>query len=238
MNAIRRALRERARPEKRAVLERFFKTGPGEYGEGDRFLGVMVPEIRAVAKEYRRASLAIIEQLLASSIHEERLVALLILVDHYEQSATTKQERIAQFYLAHLARVNNWDLVDLTAPKILGAYTYRTGQEELLDRLAISALLWERRVAIVSTLHHIRAGRSAPTLRLAAALLNDNEDLLHKATGWMLREVGKRDKQALLGFLTAHAARMPRTMLRYAIERFPERERQRWLRVRRRARSS
>jgi 3-methyladenine DNA glycosylase AlkD len=216
---IKRELRKAADPKKAAVLQGFFKTGPGQYSEGDVFLGVTVPQSRAIAKKYADVALPEIKMLLDSKIHEERLVALLLLVQKYKDAED--KERIAKFYLDNIKQVNNWDLVDLSAPGIIGPL----GDKQLLYRLAKSSNLWERRIAIVSTLHFIRQGDFADTIKIAKMLLHDKHDLIHKAAGWMLREVGKRDEAALEQFLDKHCTAMPRTMLRYAIERLPAEKR-------------
>ncbi|MBI4181733.1 MAG: DNA alkylation repair protein [Candidatus Aenigmarchaeota archaeon] len=231
MHALERALRKEASPEKARILQRFFRTGPGQYGEGDVFLGVMVPETRAIAKRFPDLPLPALAALLQSPLHEVRLAALLVLGDQFSRAPERKRGQLTRFYLQHRARVNNWDLVDLSAPAILGRWLVEhPQQQDTLDRLACSPRLWDRRIAIVATLALIRAGRHEPTLRLCRLLLRDRQDLVHKACGWMLREVGKRDLQALRGFLDQEAGRMPRTMLRYAIERLPEQERRRHLR--------
>ena len=218
-------------PAKATVLARFFKTGKGQYGEGDVFLGLTVPQSRVVAKKYHTLSFENIEILLASKYHEERLVALLILVAEFQVGDEKQKKQIFDFYLAHLDRVNNWDLVDLSADKIVG--TYLLGKStKVLDKLIISKKLWERRVAMVAIFAFIKNGDASVTFRLAEKLLHDKEDLMHKATGWMLREAGKRvSKKGLELFLKKNAMRMPRTMLRYAIERFPEKERKQWLSI-------
>lgn len=206
--------------EKRVVLPRFFKCGAGEYGEGDRFLGVVVPDVRAVAKKNTFASLAEIEELLGSQWHEVRLCALLILVLQCRKSVP---KEIVDFYLAHTAGINNWDLVDLTAPTIIGGYLAKHPEERgLLYSLADSRSLWEQRIAIVSTLTLIRNGEFDNTYALAVKLMGHKHDLMHKAVGWMLREAGKRDSHRLEAFLDEYATSMPRTMLRYSIEKFPE----------------
>ncbi len=227
--AIRREMRAERSPAKAAVLQRFFKTGPGEYGEGDVFLGLTVPQVRRIARDDgREATLADARVLLASEFHEERLAALLLLVEIFRRGGDRERERIYRFYLGHTRRINNWDLVDLSAPSIVGAWL--AGRDRrALDRLARSKSLWERRIAVVSTFHSIREGDLAPTFRLAAALLGDPHDLIHKAAGWMLREAGKRDRAALEAFLSRHGRAMPRTMLRYAVERLPEPRRRRFL---------
>jgi len=221
-------LRSIANPEKAKILSGFFKTGKGQYSEGDIFLGVMVPRQRRIAKEYGFLSLKDIGTLLSSRIHEHRLVALLILVQRYRKADEQEKETIADFYLDHAACINNWDLVDLSAPYILGEHLY--GKDAaVLFRLAVSENLWERRIAIIATFAFIRKNRFRETLGIAEALLHDQHDLIHKAVGWMLREVGKRDMMFLEGFLRDHSDAMPRTMLRYAIERFTASKRQYWM---------
>ncbi len=228
--AAQHRLRSLAFPAHAAVLARFFKTGPGEYGEGDRFIGVKVPVIRQVAKEFKNLPLAEIECLLHSEIHEERLLALVILVNQFEKGDDITRKPIYSLYLANTRYINNWDLVDLSAPQIVGGYLENRSRKPL-DRLAKSSSLWERRISIVATHWFIRQGDFADTLRIAEKLLNDREDLIHKAVGWMLREVGKRDVVILEEFLGEHCRVMPRTMLRYAIERFPEEKRRGYLKV-------
>lgn len=208
--------------------QRFFKTGPGEYGEGDKFVGIRVPILRRVAKQYRDLSLGDTERLLQSPIHEERLLALFILVLQYEKGNPSVRKDIFDLYCHNMKFVNNWDLVDSSAHKIIGDYL-RTRSRRLLHRLARSGVLWERRIAIMSTLAYINDGQFGETLEIAEALLHDNEDLIHKAVGWMLREVGNQDRNVEEAFLKKHYKGMPRTMLRYAIEKFPETKRQRYL---------
>jgi 3-methyladenine DNA glycosylase AlkD len=221
INTIKNDLRALAKPEKREVLQRFFKTGPGEYGEGDLFLGVMVPDIRAVAKQYYRSiGLRGLAVLARSPYHEERLLGLVILTYQFENGDKHRKKEIYDWYLRHTRYINNWDLVDLSAHEIVGAYL-EDKQRGILKKLARSARLWERRIAVVSTYHFIRNNEFADTLSLAAMLLEDREDLIHKAVGWMLREVGKRNERVLKKFLNKYYRAMPRTMLRYAIERFP-----------------
>lgn len=222
---LRKSLQELADQKKAVIMQRFFKTGKGQYGEGDVFIGVTVPLSRQVAKNYAGLPLADVKKLLHSKIHEERLVALLILVQQYRQDP----DRTTMFYLDNLAQVNNWDLVDLTAPCILGAHL-EGRDRSLLYRLAKSNKLWERRVAMIATLHFIRKNDFADTLKIAEMLLHDSHDLMHKAAGWMLREVGKRDLAAEEAFLAKHCSEMPRTMLRYAIEKLPEKKRQAYMR--------
>ena len=225
---IKNDLRKLASPGRAKALQRFFKTGPGEYGEGDIFLGVSVPDSRRVAKKYSALPLREIEELLNSKIHEERLVALLLLVQEYGQGGEKEKESIFQFYLRNTKRVNNWDLVDLSADKIVGEHLLEKPRD-LLYRLAKSPSLWERRISIISTFSFIRKGDCRDTLRIAELLLEDREDLIHKAVGWMLREVWKREPKAQEAFLKKHLKKMPRTALRYAIERFPEGKRRRYL---------
>ena len=211
-----------------ARLSRFFKTGPGQYGEGDLFIGVRVPEQRRVAKRHRGLPLKEIDQLLVSPFHEHRLTGLLILVDRYSKSQDKADwQEIVDFYLARLGRVNNWDLVDLSAPKILGEHLLRyPEQRKMLFSMVQSANLWERRVAVLATSPMIRQKQFEELLALAETLLTDTHDLMHKAVGWMLREAGKVDLTILEGFLGKYASNMPRTMLRYAIERLePSRRR-------------
>lgn len=209
---------EAAEPERVPVLQRFFKTGPGEYGEGDRFRGIRVPAIRRVARTHRDLALHHVESLLASSYHEDRLLALLVLVGKFRRAELPERERIFRLYLARRDRINSWDLVDVSADRIVGAHL-DASDLTLLDELAASSVVWDRRIAVMATFHFIRKGSVGPTLRLAGRLVRDPEDLVQKAVGWMLREVGKRDLAAERRFLDRHAAAMPRTMLRYAIER-------------------
>lgn len=202
------------------MLARFFKTGPGQYGEGDRFLGVVVPDQRRVAKRFAGLSLEDIDRLIRSPWHEERLTGLLILVDRHQRSGPGERLRLHRFYLQRTKFVNNWDLVDLSAYFLVGPHV-NPARPTVLERLARSSNLWERRIAMVATFHFIKQGVPGPTLTMADRLISDRHDLIHKAVGWMLREVGKRcSVQALRGYLDQRADRMPRTALRYAIERF------------------
>jgi 3-methyladenine DNA glycosylase AlkD len=222
---IRKELRGSADRERAKLIQGFFRTAPGQYGEGDIFLGVTVPQSRKIAKSYfQQATLQIIKELLRSKIHEERMVALLMLVHRFESG----EKDIAEFYIRNLKYVNNWDLVDTSAPYILGAHL-AGGDTPLLYNLARSDNLWKKRVAIVSTHYFIRNNDFKDTLKIAEILLGDSHDLIHKATGWMLREVGKRDLATLEGFLAVHASKMPRTALRYAIERMTEKKRKFYL---------
>lgn len=219
-------------PPKAAFLQGFFKTAPGQYGHGDRFRGITVPVQRKLARQYRHLPFEDAAALLESEWHEDRLVALFLLMHLYDKGAPPLRAKIHKHYLARVAeRVNNWDLVDTSAAYLVGSHlANHAADTSLLDKLARDKNLWRRRVAIVATHHFIRAQRFGETLRIAEALLHDREDLIHKATGWMLREMGKRDVAPLLLFLDRHAAVMPRTMLRYALEKFPEKTRKEYMR--------
>ncbi len=217
-------LNELADPGIAEHSQRFFKTGKGEYGEGDVFLGIRVPVLRKQVPDYRSMSTAQTMKLLASTYHEARLFALLLLVDRFKRGDESDRKTVYQVYLENTRYINNWDLVDLSVYHIVGPYLEK-GDTSILDELALSKSLWERRIAIVATFFFIKQGRFEPTLKIAAVLLHDTEDLIHKAVGWMLREVGKRDIAVERKFLVRHYRDMPRTMLRYAIERFPEEER-------------
>ena len=201
------------------ILQRFFKTGPGEYGEGDVFLGIKVPVQRSVAKKYPDLPFSEIQQLLRSKIHEHRMVALFVLVKQYENGDKLARKNIFDLYLKNTKNINNWDLVDLSAPNIVGNYLLDKPRQ-VLYKLAKSKLLWDRRISILATLAFIRNNEFSDTYKLAEILLNDKHDLMHKAVGWMLREAGKRDQNLEVKFLDRHARKMPRTMLRYAIEKF------------------
>lgn len=229
LRTVREALRRHASPTKARILQGFFKTGPGEYGEGDVFIGVTVPQTRSVARRFNNSGNAVLRALLKSGVHEERLLALILLVDRFSRAAPNDKRAIFDFYLANSRFINNWDLVDLSAPNIVGDYLATFKNRSILRKLAGSANLWERRIAIVSTHALIRLNEFDDTLAIARLLLNDGEDLIHKAVGWMLREVGKRNVAVLETFLAQHYRTMPRTMLRYAIERFPETRRQAYL---------
>jgi len=209
-------------------LQRFFKTAPGEYGAGDKFLGLRVPALRKLVRDYRQLNDADALEMLASSWHEERLLALMLLVDGYDRGDESRRERIHRAYLEHTRYINNWDLVDASAEHIVGPHL-EAREIALLQRLAKSDDIWERRIAIISTFHFIKRNEFAPTLKIARLLLEDSHDLIHKAVGWMLREVGKRDRRVEDVFLRQHYRKMPRTMLRYAIERHPEILRKRYL---------
>jgi 3-methyladenine DNA glycosylase AlkD len=226
--ALERALKAASDPLRAAAVAKFFKTGKGEYGEGDRFIGIKVPALRKIARQHVALGLDDLARLLASPIHEHRLAALEILVAQYERAGEAERERIVSFYLRHTSGMNNWDLVDAAAPYILGEHL-KARPRRVLDRLAESANLWERRIAIVSTLALIRGGDIAETHRIAQKLLDDEHDLIHKAVGWALRESGKVSSDALVKFLRVHYPRIPRTTLRYAIERFPSAQRKKLL---------
>jgi 3-methyladenine DNA glycosylase AlkD len=229
---VEKELRSLADPVKSKLLAGFFKTGKGEYGEGDVFLGITVPVQRAVAKKFCTLQLSGVSGLLKSPIHECRLTALEILVMQYEKAKrdenTLLQKKVVTFYLKHTKYINNWDLVDLSASYILGDWLYSVDRAILYD-LVKSKNVWERRIAIVSTSVFIRNNDFADILKLTIISLKDKHDLIHKAVGWMLREVGKRDLKVLVEFLDARAHEMPRTMLRYAIEKFPESQRKAYL---------
>ena len=225
---IQKRLRQFASREKAKVLRGFFKTGPGEYGEGDIFLGVVVPDIRRVAKEFHGASLGEVTTLLSSTVHEERLLALFMLVHAYSGGDDALKRKIYGLYLANTKHINNWDLVDLSAPNILGAYLLDKNRKPLYV-FARSKDLWKRRMAILATFPFIKQNDFDDALGISKILLKDDHDLLHKAVGWMLREVGKRSLPREEQFLRQYYRKMPRTMLRYAIERFPEGKRRRYL---------
>ena len=226
-------LESSADPQRAVELARFFKTGPGQYGENDRFRGIGMPALRKLIKPYAALPLKDLDKLVRSPWHEDRMAAFLIALTQYEAAIPDmkKQLSLYHFFVRNLRFMNNWDLVDVTAPGVIGAWLHDFEDGER-DRWAASADLWERRVAIVSTLYSIRLGRFEPTLRIADALLIDSHDLIHKAVGWMLREVGKRKLAVMEDFLAPRYARMPRTALRYAIERLPQPRRQAYLKGR------
>lgn len=225
LTAIRKELRKFANPDKAKILSGFFKTGKGEYGEGDVFLGVMVPQIRLVSKKFSYLSLADLQRLLRSKVHEERLLALIILVSKFQKAEEKQKRKIFDFYLKHTAFINNWDLVDLSAEYIVGAYL-EDKDKSILVRLAKSANIWERRIAMLSTFCYIKQGQSGVAFKIAEILLTDKHDLIQKAVGWMLREIGKKcSEKEEIEFLKRHYRQMPRTMLRYAIERFDQKTR-------------
>jgi len=228
LDSLKKELQELADEKQAEILQRFFKTGKGEYGKGDIFLGIKVPVQRNVAKKYSGLSLPKIQELLKSNIHEHRLTSLIILSNKYKQAGDEDKANIFNFYLKNTKNINNWDLVDITAPNIFGDFLFDKKKNILYD-LARSNNLWERRIAIVSTFNFIRQQEFQDALALSEILLSDKHDLIHKAVGWMLREVGKKDEAVLEEFLKQHYKVMPRTMLRYAIERFPEEKRKMYL---------
>ncbi len=225
---IRRKLQQLGSKDKAKVLQRFFKTGPGEYGEGDVFIGVRVPDLRKLAKEYQAITIKEVMQLLRSTIHEERFFALLILVSKYSKGNETVKKKIYELYLQNTQFINSWDLVDGSAQHIVGAFLMDKGKKPLY-LLAKSKNLWERRIAILSTFHFIKHDNYTETLKISKILLLDEQDLIHKAVGWMLREIGKRHITTEEIFMKKYYKKMPRIMLRYAIEKFPEPKRQKYL---------
>jgi 3-methyladenine DNA glycosylase AlkD len=228
LNTIKTHLHKLADPAIAKVQLGFFKTAPGQYGAGDKFLGIKVPTMRALLKTYRGTPPEVISALLQAEFHEERFFALLLLIDFYQRGSAADKQQAYELYLASTARINNWDLVDVSAPYIVGHYLADKPRQKLYE-LVQSDSLWERRIAIIATLHFIRNQDFDDTLKIAGHLLPDTHDLIHKAVGWMLREVGKRDLAAEEKFLQQHYRTMPRTMLRYAIERFPEALRKQYL---------
>jgi 3-methyladenine DNA glycosylase AlkD len=222
-------LQNLANPEQAKILQKFFKTSKGEYGEGDIFLGIKVPVQRQIAKKYFGLGLIKIKKLLDSLIHEHRLIALLILIEKYNKSYEENKGNIFNFYLKNTKNINNWDLVDLSAPKIVGNFLFDK-DKKILYNLAKSKNLWEKRIAIVSTFAFIKKQEFKDTLTISELLLKDKHDLIHKAVGWMLREVGKKDEEILENFLKQNYNQMPRTMLRYSIEKFEEGKRKKYLR--------
>lgn len=228
LNELKKELRKAGNPKQAKLLQRFFKTGKGEYGEGDIFLGIKVPVQRQIARKYLGLSLPKIQELMKSKIHEHRLVGLLILVNKFKTSNEQEKANIFNFYLKNTKNINNWDLVDLSAPNIVGEFLDNK-PKKILYKLAESKNLWEKRISIIATFSFISRNQFDDTLRISRILLNDTHDLIHKAVGWMLREVGKRDQEALEAFLKTHYKKMPRTMIRYSIERFPESQRKAYL---------
>ena len=228
LNELRKKIKSLARADIAKTMQWFFKTGKGDYGEGDIFIGLKVPTQRKIAREFKDLTLSDLKELLKSDIHEERLISLFILIDKYEKGNENEKETIFKFYIKHRKGVNNWDLVDISAPKIIGKYLLEK-DKSLLINYASSKKLWERRIAILSTYEFIRNGKYETTFNISRKLLEDRHDLIHKAVGWMLREIGKRDLIAEEKFLKFHYKKMPRTMLRYAIEKFPETKRKKYL---------
>lgn len=228
LKALRDRLRAAGDPDDALFLQRFFKTGPGEYGDGDVFIGVRVPAVRRLARLADPLPLTDLIRLLSSDIHEERLLALVSMTRRFARGGAPERREVYDAYLAHRDRINNWDLVDVSAPNIPGVWLL-DHPRGVLDKLVTSPVLWDRRIAVLATFTLLRNGRFGDTVRLCARLLDDPEDLMHKACGWMLRECGKRDPGVLRTFLRAHAAVMPRTMLRYAIEKLSPEERRVWM---------
>ena len=234
-NQILEALQFLSSPEKKEFLPYFFKTGKGEYAEGDQFIGVVVPDSRKLVKEYwQKAELSDVQEILKSEFHEMRLVALLILVNKFEKSKDkNEQKKLVDFYLKNTKYINNWDLVDLSCYKLLGRYCFENQKDDILRELSNSDNMWEKRIAIVATMHHIKKGKSFDlTQELVLNNLNHSHDLMHKANGWLLREIGNKDEEVLLDFLKIYYQNMPRTTLRYAIEKLDEDLRQDFLKGR------
>ena len=228
LTELRKRIKSLASSDIAKTTQWFFKTGKGEYGEGDVFAGLKVPTQRKIAREFKDLSLADLKELLRSKIHEERLISLLILVNNYERGDEKEKKSIYTFYIKNRMGINNWDLVDLSAPKIVGKYLFDK-DKSILFKFASSKNLWERRIAILSTYEFIRNHQYDTTLKIAKILFEDEHDLIHKAVGWMLREIGKKDLKVEEIFLKKHYKKMPRTMLRYAIEKFPEIKRKKYL---------
>ena len=229
LNQIKKDLQKLKNPQKAKISARFFKTGKGEYGEGDVFLGITVPQQRKIAKKYPDLNLKQLQNLLSSKIHEHRLTALFVLINKYRKADEKNKKEIFNFYLQNTKSINNWDLVDASSEHILGDYLLEKNKT-ILYKLAKSNNLWERRVAIMATFEFIKNNRFQDTLKIAKILLKDKHDLIHKAVGWMLKETGKRDQKTEETFLKKHYQQMPRTMLRYAIEKFPDNKRKFYLR--------
>ena len=225
--AVKREVSALRDPVRARFLQGFFRTGAGQYAEGDRMLGLTVPDQRKIARAFRTLPMSELEKLLTSPFHEHRLIALIIMVDQHERGSDEQKLALHHFYLDHLDAVNNWDLVDSTAPTLVGEHTAKNAK--LLRTLVKSPNLWHRRIAMVSTFADLRAGRTGPTFFIAEQLLSDKDDLIHKATGWLLREAGKRAPDEMLDFLRTHYTRLPRTTLRYAIERLDPLDRKQWL---------
>jgi len=215
-------------PQKALVLQKFFKTGPGEYGEGDIFWGVPVPEQKKIAREFKDADFDLLKKMMQSKVHDHRSIALLILIDQYQKGSEFLKKEIFNFYCSQMDKINNWDLVDISAAKIIGDYLYNRSRR-FLFKLAKSQNLWFRRISIISTHYFIRQNDLEDSLKISSLLIKDNHDLIHKAVGWTLREVGKKDVKALEDFLENNYRIMPRVMLRYAIEKFPEKKRKYYL---------
>jgi len=227
-NKIKKVIDGSGTLERAKASKWFFKTGPGEYGEGDEFIGITVPVMRKIAKEFKDLPLSDLKKLLNSKIHEYKFTSLVILVSQYRKGDDKKKKQIANFYIANKKWVNNWDLVDSSALYILGDYLL-SKDKDILYKLAKSKNLWDRRIAVLSTFRFIEENKFSDSFKIAEILLNDDHDLIHKAVGWMLREIGKRSIKVEIKFLEKHYKKMPRTMLRYSIEKFPEKKRQYFL---------
>lgn len=228
LRELRKKIKEESNKQQAKALQWFFKTGAGEYGEGDVFAGIKMPVQRKIAKEFNNLGYNDIKELVGSKIHEERMIGFLILQGKYEKGDENEKEKVFEFYIRNRKGINNWDLVDISAPKIIGEYLLDR-DKKLLYKFAKSKNLWERRIAILSTFTFIRAGKFETTFKISNILLDDNYDLIHKAVGWMLREIGKKNLYAEEKFLKPRYKKMPRTMLRYAIEKFPEVKRKKYL---------
>ena len=228
LNELKKTIRVYANKDHAKTMQWFFKTGKGEYGEGDKFVGIKVPIQRKIAKQFVELNLEDLQTLLNSKIHEERLISLLILVDKYYKADEKVKDKIYQFYKKNSRKINNWDLVDLSAPKIMGIHLLNRGKQ-ILYKYAHSNNLWEKRISIIATYSFIKNYDFKTTLEISDILLKDDHDLIHKAVGWMLREVGKQDMNTLEKFLKPRYNKMPRTMLRYSIEKFPEKKRIKYL---------
>ncbi|MHB8831008.1 MAG: DNA alkylation repair protein [Patescibacteria group bacterium] len=229
LKRLKAELKKHSNPQRALAAKRYFKTGKGEYGEGDIFLGLSVPDQRKIAKGYKELALSDIQKLLKSKIHEERFVALVLLVARYQSGDESLKKEVFERYLSMSKWINNWDLVDTSAPQIIGDYCWRTKDRQTLRKLIKSSDLWERRIGVLASFTFIRQGDVKLTLEIAEKLLKDPHDLIHKSVGWMLREAEPRSPQEVRKFLDQHAARMPRTMLRYAIEKFPKSKRDKYL---------
>jgi len=228
LREFRKRIKAESNKQQAKTLQWFFKTGVGEYGEGDVFVGIKMPVQRKIAKEFKNLNFDDIRELIGSKIHEERMIGLLILQSKYEKGDEKEKEKVFKFYIRNRKRINNWDLVDISAPKIIGEHLLER-DKKLLYEFARSKNLWERRIAILSTFTFIRVGKFETTFKISDLLSKDDHDLIHKAVGWMLREIGKKDLNAEEKFLKPRYKKMPRTMLRYAIEKFPEVKRKKYL---------
>jgi len=228
LNELKKTISANVNKDHAKTMQWFFKTGKGEYGEGDKFIGIKVPVQRKIARQFMELNFEDLQKLLNSILHEERLIALLILVAKYDKAEEKEKENIYRFYKKNIRKINNWDLVDLSAPKIIGRHLLNR-DKQILYKYAHSNNLWKKRISIISTYNFIKNQDFSTTLEISDKLLNDSHDLIHKAVGWMLREVGKQDMKTLEKFLRPRYNKMPRTMLRYSIEKFPEVKRKKYL---------